>query len=105
MSTITIHVIDQPDGSVSIITTAGMPVVGVPLTPAGSLALDLLTVSARRANPVRYWAGEDKALQLVHDLLTPEQYGYAVPFEVHEAARGVLGIPRLGRPQPQGTAQ
>lgn len=105
MPTITIHLVDQPDGSVSVLTTAGTPVAGAPLTPAGSLALDMLTLSTRRANPIQHWVGTDKAMQLVEDLLNPDQYGYAVTWEVHDAARSVLGLARLGRPQPKGAAR
>lgn len=94
-STTTIHVIDQPGGGVMVYTTAGSPLPGQRLTPGQALATDLLNTCTHRASDVRYWHGKDKAMELVNDLLCPEQYGYAVSREVRDAARDVLGIPRV----------
>ena len=92
-ATTTIHIIDQPGGGVMVYTTAGTPLPGQRLTPAQALATDLLNQCARRASDVRYWHGKDKALALVRDLLDPDQYGYSVSHEVHQAARRLLGGP------------
>lgn len=92
-TTVSIHLIDQPDGSVYVYTTAGSPLPGQRLTPAQALGMDLLNECTHRAKAVRYWHGEDKALQLVRELLNPDQYGYAVSAEVHNAARRVVGLP------------
>lgn len=100
--TTTIHIVDQPGGGVTVYTTAGSPLPGQRLTPGQALATDLLNLCTHRASDVRYWHGRDKALELVNDLLCPEQYGYAVSREVHNAARRVLGIPEV-RPT-QGVA-
>ena len=95
----TIHIIDQPCGGVMVYTTAGTPLPGQRLTPGQALATDLINQCTHRASDVRYWHGEDKALALVHDLLNPDQYGFAVTPEVHNAARSALGLPRvLGLP-------
>lgn len=91
--TISIHIIDQPDGSVFVYTTDGSPLPGQRLSPAQALAMDLLTQCTHRAKQVRYWHGKDKALELVRELLDPDQYGYAVSAEVNRAARRVLGMP------------
>ena len=91
----TIHIIDQPSGAVMVYTTAGTPLPGQRLTPGQALATDLITQCTHRASDVRYWHGEDKALELVHDLLNPDQYGFAVTPEVHNAARSALGLPRV----------
>ena len=104
MATITtIHIIDQPGGGVTVCTTAATPHPGQRLTPGQALATDLLRECTHRASDVRYWHGEDKALALVHDLLNPDQYGFAVTPEVHNAARSALGLPRV--PASQGTSQ
>ena len=96
--TTTIHVIDQPGGGVMVYTTAGSPLPGQRLTPGQALATDLLNLCTHRASDVRYWHGKDKAMELVRDLLDPDQYGYAVGPEVHRAARRLLGMPTTGQP-------
>lgn len=53
-ATITIHLIDQPAGGIMVLTTAGSPLPGRGLTPAQSLATDLLTQCTHRASDVRY---------------------------------------------------
>ena len=92
-NTITIHIIDQPGGGVMVYTTGGAPIPGQRLTPGHALATDLLNLCTHRASDVRYWHGTDKAMELVQDLLNPDQYGYAVSPEVHRAARRVMGLP------------
>ena len=93
--TTTLHIIDQPGGGVIVYTTAGTPLPGQRLTPGQALATDLLNQCTHRASDVRYWHGEDKALELVRELINPDQYGYAVSSEVARAARRVLGLPLL----------
>ena len=94
-NTITIHIIDQPGGGVMVYTTGGAPIPGQRLTPGHALATDLLNLCTHRASDVRYWHGRDKAMELVRDLINPDQYGYAVSSEVARAARRVLGLPLL----------
>lgn len=96
--TITIHLIEQPNGSVRAYTTAGSPIPGRRLAPAEALAMDLLNVCSHRASDVMYWHGKDKALELVRGLIDPEQFGYSVSAEVNRAAKRVLGMP-LTAPQ------
>lgn len=92
-TTTTIHIIDQPGGGVIVYSTGGSPIPGQRLTPGQALATDLLSQCTHRASDVRYWHGTDKALELVSDLINPDQYGHAVSAEVHRAARRVLGMP------------
>ena len=96
MPTITIHIIDEHNGGIAVLTSAGQPIPGERLTPAKSLALDLLTAAGARAERIVYWHKRDEAMALGQDLLSPEMYGWAVSQEVHNAARRVLGIPRVG---------
>lgn len=98
LKTITIHITDAPGGGVTVLTTAGQPFPGERLTPAQALATDLLNTCVRQASDVRYWGERDRALELVNDLLTPDQYGWSVNRDVHNAARRVLGIPTVGAP-------
>ena len=89
--TTTIHIIDQPGGGVMVYTTAGTPLPGPRRSPAEALATALLKGCTPRATEVRYWHGKDKAMELVRDLVDPDQYGYAVSPEVHRAASRLLG--------------
>lgn len=93
LKTITIHLIDLPGGGLQVLTTAATPHPGERLTPAQALATDLLNTCSHRASDVRYWQGQDKALQLVQDLLHPEGYGWSINEHCRDAARRVLGIP------------
>ncbi|KAB2900373.1 MAG: hypothetical protein F9K35_06980 [Burkholderiaceae bacterium] len=95
MPTITIHIIDEPGGAVTVLTSASAPIPGARLTPAQALGLELLTAAGRKTPEVHYWQGRDKALNLVERLLQPEGFGFAVTGEVRNAARQVLGIPRV----------
>lgn len=96
--TTTIHIIDQPGGGIMVYTTAGTPLPGQRLTPGQALATDLLNVCTHRASDVRYWHGKDKAMELVRDLVDPDQYGYAVGPEVHRAAARLLGTHNPNQP-------
>ncbi len=97
--TTTIHIIDQPGGGVMVYTTGGAPIPGQRLSPGQALATDLLNQCTHRASDVRYWHGADRALELVRDLINPDQYGHAVSPEVHRAARRVLGMPIAPTPE------
>lgn len=96
--TTTIHIIDQPGGEIMVYTTAGTPLPGQRLTPGQALATDLLNTCTHRASDVRYWHGKDKAMELVRDLVDPDQYGYAVGPEVHRAAIRLLGTHNRNQP-------
>lgn len=93
MPTITIHVVDHPDGLLTVLTTATAPIPGARLSRAQALGLQMLTTAGRETPHVHYWQRRDKALDLVQDLLDPDGFGYAVTQEVRNAARTVLGVP------------
>lgn len=103
-TTTSIHIIDLPGGGVMVYTTSGSPIPGQRLTPGQALATDLLNLCTHRASDVRYWHGKDKALELVQELINPDQYGYAVSGEVARAARRVLGLPLLSAMQEAAPA-
>lgn len=98
----TIHIIDQPGGGVIVYTTGGAPIPGQRLTPGQALATDILNQCTHRASDVHYWQCRDQALELVRELLDPDQFGYAVSSEVRRAACRVLGLPAGTAPQPEG---
>lgn len=86
-------------GRVLVATTIAQPQVGRKITHPESLALDMVNHAKRQANCAGVeWeqaitdADGQAALDLVNDLLNPEQYGYSVTPEVRNAARRVLGI-------------
>jgi hypothetical protein len=91
LKTITIQVIDQPGGGVTVSTNAAQPHVGDRLTPAQALATDLLNQCTHRASDVRYWGDADPARVLLERLLDPDQFGHAVSAEVRHEARLALG--------------
>lgn len=91
MTTITIHLTDTADGGVTVLTTAGTPILGARLTPAQALATDLLNDCNHRSTGVRYWQGEDQALSLVQELVDPEGFAHTVGPEVFRRAAQVLG--------------
>lgn len=86
-------------GRVVVATTIAQPQVGRKITHPESLALDMVNHAKRQTNCAGVeWeqaiadADGQAALDLVNDLLSPEQYGYSVTPEVRNAARRVLGI-------------
>lgn len=98
----TIHIHDLPQGGVMVYTTGGAPIPGQRLSPGQALATDLLNQCTHRASDVRYWHGRDKALELVRNLINPDEYGYAVSREVRQAACRVLGLPVAPQQHPEG---
>ena len=89
--TITIHITDTAGGGVTVLTTAGMPLPGLRLTPAEALATDLINTCTHRASDVHYWQGKDRALELLQELVNPDELGYDVSETVRRRACVVLG--------------
>lgn len=87
--TITIHITDQPDGSVLVQTTAGTYAPKIKLTPAKAIAYQLLN-SLPTGIKVHHWHAEEKAINLVRQLLDPEGFGFSVTEEVRRRAAEVL---------------
>lgn len=92
-ATITIHLIDQPAGGVTVLTTSGNPLLKGSHSPAQALANKLLFQCVKSASDVRYWQGEDKALAFVESCLQPEGLGFSVNSHARDMARMVLGLP------------
>lgn len=94
----------MPTGRVIVHASIADPRPGARLaSPAHSLAIDLLTWLNRQPgtagtiyDPGHLFAHHSpeaaQALELVHSLLKPEEFGYSVSPEVRNAARRVLGI-------------
>ena len=89
--TITIHISNQPNGDIWVQTTAGTLTPNLKLNPALSLAYQMLS-GLPEGIKVHYWHDDDKAVELVRQLLDPEGFGYSVTPEVRRAAADVLGI-------------
>lgn len=87
--TITIHISNQPNGDILVQTSAGTMVPNLKLNPALSLAYQMLT-GLPKGIKVHYWHDEDKAIDLVRQLLDPEGFGFSVTEEVRRAAAQVL---------------
>ena len=104
-STITIHIIEEADGKLTVCTTAANPKPGERLSPGRALALDLLCECKHRAT-VQHWHGQDAALAFVLDLFNPEELGHADKPTIIAAASRAIGRPLgLGTPPaPQGAA-
>lgn len=104
-ATITIHLIDQPGGGVTVLTTSGNPILKGTHSPAQALANKLLFQCAKSASDVRYWQGEDKALAFVESCLQPEGLGYAMNGYARDSARIVLGLPCVEALKPTPPAE
>lgn len=100
MASITITLTDQAAYRVHVATDADQPVVGRGVTPAESLAIDLLASALKAGATVAYDAQQVPLVALALDILSPEMYGHAVPPELHRRTRTVLG-PRMGQLVPQ----
>ncbi len=89
--TITIHITDQPEGSVLVQTTANNMLPRAKLTPALAIAYQLLQ-GLPAGIPVMYWHNDDKAIDLVRKLLDdgPDGFSHNVSEEVRRAAARVL---------------
>lgn len=103
MATITITITDLADFRVQVATDADKPLPGRGLTPAESLALDVLTLALRSRATVLYDAHQIPLVSFALDVISPEGYGWIVPQEVRTRAKRALG-PRMGQlvPQPVG---
>jgi len=104
MASITITLTDAGGGRISVHTDAHPPQIGAGVTQAQGLAMELLGTSFKRGASVLYGAPHSPAMALVRELLSPEGYGFAVPPEVRDRARDVLGIPRVETMTHRGTA-
>lgn len=102
MATITITIVDLPDGSVSVRTDAERPLVGRGVTVAEALAMELLGTAFKRNAEVVYDPHQVPAISLALELLDPEGLGFSVTAEVRNRARDVLGRPGHQRERMPG---
>lgn len=96
MAHITLTLSDADGYRVRVATDADTPAVGRPLTPAESLALDLIAAAARQRADVQYDAGSIPLVALALDLISPDGYGWQLPPELHARIKAVLG-PRMAQ--------
>jgi hypothetical protein len=97
MATITITLIDCPDGHVSVRTDADRPMIGKGITPGQALAMELLGTAFKRGGEVVYDPTQVPAIALALELLDPEGLGHAVTRELRDRARRALGRDRIDR--------
>ncbi|MBB1601255.1 hypothetical protein [Variovorax sp. UMC13] len=91
MASITITIVDLPHGHVSVRTDADRPIVGVGITLAQGLAMELLGTAFKRGAEVIYDPAEVPLVALALDLLHVEQFGLAVTQEIRDRAKRALG--------------
>lgn len=89
--TVTITLVEDAHGNVSVRTDLPTPTTGAPLSQAQALGLDLITHCRHQRREVLHGAEHVPALALARDLTSPEMYGWATPPEVRRHALAVLG--------------
>lgn len=92
---ITITLIEDAHGNVSVRTDLPQTTTGAPLSQAQALGLDLITHCRHQRREVLHGAEHVPALALALDLTSPEMYGWSTAPEVRNRARAVLGISAL----------
>ena len=90
-----ISLTDDGHGNVLVATSASPPVAGAHTTPAQALALEMLTICARRHVAVCHGPRHIPALALAMDIVSPEGYGWAATSGARDHARDVLGMSRV----------
>ena len=90
--TVTITLVEDAHGNVSVRTDLPQPTTGAPLSQAQALGLDLITHCHHQRHQVLHGAQYVPALALALDLTSPEMYGWATPAEVRRHAQAVLGM-------------
>jgi hypothetical protein len=100
MSRIIIILENTASAQLTVATDCTPPRVGSRMTPAESMAMDMLRLCKSQGVIAQYgadangaFARESLAIELLRDLLHPEQLGHAVTAEVRARARACLGIP------------
>lgn len=89
-TTLTITLVGDQHGNVSVRTDMATPTPGAPLTPVQSVGLDLLTHCRHARHDIQHGVRYVPALSLAQDLTSPEMYGWAVPAEIRQHASNVL---------------
>jgi len=92
MPDITITIRDLPGGRGAVVMSdSARPAIGRALSPAESLALDLLRTCQAQAREVRYGAEQVPLRALADALLDPEALGHAATPEIRDRARLAKG--------------
>lgn len=92
MPSITITIIDLPDGrGATVVTDGDRPAVGRTLTPAQALAMDLLRTCNSQAKDVRFGADHVPLVDFAQSCLDPERLGHSATGLVRDGARRALG--------------
>lgn len=87
---VTITLIEDAHGNVSVRTDLPQPTMGAPLSQAQALGLDLITHCRHQRHEVLHGAEHVPALALAIDLTSPEMYGWSTSHEVRNRARTLL---------------
>ncbi|MDP9891257.1 hypothetical protein J2W32_000354 [Variovorax boronicumulans] len=91
MPSVTITLIDQGQGRVSVRTDALPPKVGLGVSQAQGLAMEFLGTALKRGLEVVYDRNQVPLVSLAVELLDPEGLGFACTAEVRDRARLALG--------------
>ena len=91
---ITLFIQDITPGLVSVDTNADRPKIGQTVTPAESLAMDLLRTCEKQATQTNYKQATADVMRMrvgLRRLLDPEDLGHAATAEIRDMAREALG--------------
>lgn len=91
---ITLFIQDISPGFVAVDTNANKPAIGQTVTPAESLAMDLLRVCAHQATQTNHLQATADVMLMrtaLRRLLDPEDLGHAATAEIRDLARVALG--------------
>ncbi len=91
-STVTITLIGDARGNVSVRTDMAKAHVGARITPVQSLGLDLLMACQHEGYDIVHGAEHVPALAFAKDVCSPDQFGWAVPHEVVKLAAGIVAL-------------
>lgn len=91
-TSVTITLIEDAHGNVSVRTDLPKPAMGAPLSQAQALGLDLITHCRHQRREVLHGARHVPALALALDLVDPSAYGWQTPTDVYRHALTVLDL-------------
>ncbi|GKS96920.1 hypothetical protein [Acidovorax sp. SUPP2825] len=91
-STVTITLVGDARGNVSVRTDLAKPAPGAPMTPVKSLALDLIMTCTHAGHDIVHGAQHVPALALAIDITSPDMYAWAAPSAAQTVARGILAM-------------
>ena len=103
---ITIALLEDAHGNVTVCTDLPQPAMGAPLSQAQALGLDLITQCRHRRHEVVHNPRHIPALAFAFDLIDPDVYGWRTPLDAYRQAIAVLGhnVDNANLPTPTGAA-